>query len=92
MKDYMVFFKSIKNSWYFRPRAIAWSRLFFDFVPSDEPERFKAFFRISPTLFDHICNILPDDMVTKPPAGLQNLPNCKLLVHRQVVMALRLFV
>jgi hypothetical protein len=50
-KSLMVFSKTINSSWYIKPRAIAWTRLFMDFVPADEPERFQSIFRISPNFF-----------------------------------------
>jgi hypothetical protein len=88
MKSFMVFSKTINSSWYIRPRAIDWTRLFMDFVPADQPERFQSIFRISPTLFQYICSVLHNDMVTSPPKGLENLPNRKLAVERQVALAL----
>jgi hypothetical protein len=41
MKIYMVFQRTMTCPWYIRPRAIQWTRLFLDFVPSD---RFQNFF------------------------------------------------
>lgn len=71
--------RQIYCDWYIKPRAISWCHLFVDFMSFKDQERFRDFFRMTPTLFMHICTIVHSEMVTKPPDGLCTLPNARFL-------------
>jgi hypothetical protein len=89
LNGYVAFHRSVYSPWYIRPRIVDWSDLFLNYIPMDEPDRFKQLFRVSPSIFEYLQYKLYNDMVTKPPSGLKNLPNRTLLVQRQIAIAFR---
>lgn len=59
------------------------------FVPNNEEEGFKYFFRVSRKTFDYICSLVREDLVSRPPSGLINIEGRLLSVEKQVAIALR---
>lgn len=58
-------------------------------VSEDDPDHFKSFFRVSRKTFDYICNLVRQDLVSRPPSGLINIEGRLLTVEKQVAIALR---
>lgn len=81
--------RQILDQWYIKPRVRQQLIIWIEHSPWEDPPRFQEFFRISPSLFDYICEIVHDDMMTDPPPSLRILPNRLLVVQRQVALALR---
>lgn len=73
LKSYLLFYREITNPWYIKPRSFNWCALYIAFVPLNDHERFRQFFRIFYFLFHYICSIVHVHMVTKPPHGLAGL-------------------
>jgi hypothetical protein len=88
-RDFLIRKKRISSEWYIKPRTIQFFYLCIDWMPYKDLVRFKAFFRFSPETFDYICEMVHDDLLTRPPFSLCTLPNRKLSVRRQVAIALR---
>lgn len=82
LKSFLCFHRQINSPSYIKPRSINWCALCMEFVPTDDLERFRQFFRMSLHLFHYICLVVHLDMVTKPPLGLASLPNQKLAVEQ----------
>ncbi|KAG0497219.1 hypothetical protein HPP92_001667 [Vanilla planifolia] len=58
-------------------------------VPIEEDEAFKFFFRVSKKTFEYICNLVREDLISRPPSGLINIEGRLLSVEKQVAIALR---
>lgn len=58
-------------------------------IPADEDQGFKYFFRVSKKTFEHICSLVRDDLISRPPSGLINIEGRLLSVEKQVAIALR---
>jgi hypothetical protein len=79
----------ISGRFYILARSIEYQAWFLEDISRTEPQRFKEFFRISPTTFVYLCDLLREDLTTNPPSGLDNLPNRRFSVERQIAIALR---
>jgi hypothetical protein len=75
--------------WYIKPRSIHWWGQFLNVVMNDDPVRFQGMFRVSPSTFNYICELVRVDLERNPPQPLLSVPNRKLEVTRQVAIALR---
>lgn len=58
-------------------------------IPADEDQGFKYFFRVSKKTFEHICSLVREDLISRPPSGLINIEGRLLSVEKQVAIALR---
>lgn len=58
-------------------------------IPADEDEGFQYFFRMSKKTFEHICSLVREDLISRPPSGLINIEGRLLSVEKQVAIALR---
>jgi hypothetical protein len=89
VRSFLVRKKEITGDWYIKPRTIQWFFLYIDWVPFQDSVRFKYFFRVTPETFVCICEIVHDEIITKPPFCFWGIPNRKLSVPRMVAIALR---
>ena len=88
LESYVTLQLLLYSRWYIWPRCMDYNYLFLDYLPLDEPSTFRQRFRISPEFVEFLCWKIHEDMATRPTNALMYLQNCKLLVQRQVAIAL----